>query len=819
MKKGHYIAACLLAMLPAGLLRAQQRPGDYAGGFRKQANEVSFRTTQATVRIDFCTPALFRVRLSWSGRFAPEEHWMVTRYQWAPVPLRIDSAAGTIRLATDSLSIVLHRAPFSIDVYDGRGKLLSSESNTGLAAGGASRNGDTTGCRKWLQPGEHFFGFGERMDFLDRRGKRLVLNVGRGEAHDNMMGAYNTLEANYCPVPFFMSTRGYAIFFHNRYPTTWDMGESDPDSYSFSASGGELDYYFLYGPRFPELLMRYASVTGASPLLARYAMGLHLGTYSGGTWGHEDLASPAYVVRLVERFREMGIPLDILFLDSTWRLFAAGGHGATTFEWRDAFADPKRMFDSLYRLHLHAVGLHIRSRLDNGPRYHLLDSAQAAGITYPEEGKPGEFPNYFDSTAVRWWWDHAVMKVASQGARFLKTDEGSAFGRKANESAKTGPTDARALSLHNIFPLAYTRAAYEGFQRFTGERGLNQTREGYAGIQRYPYIFAGDWPSQWQFFAPVIRAGLNIGMSGVGYWAHCMGGFEQPADPELYIRWCQFGMLSPVAMVFGMDHPGYKEPWNYGPEGLRNFEKYDSLRYHLLPYLYSAAYELYRSGIPIMRALVLADQDDPNVYDIGDQYMLGDDLMVCPVTEKGARTRVVYLPEGTWYDYWTGAQYAGKRYLTVSCPLDQIPLFVRAGAMIPTQPVMQYVGEKPVDTITWDVYPGATDSSILYTDDGKSLDYQKGDYALAGLRGRLEGNTFRIRSLPLQGRFDVSGLHYRLQIHLPSAPRKVSERNHPLSPSAPGTPGGWHYDAARQVLEVLVPGKAVTETDIRILLR
>jgi alpha-glucosidase len=188
------------------------------------------------------------------------------------------------------------------------------------------------------------------------------------------------------------------------------------------------------------------------------------------------------------------------------------------------------------------------------------------------------------------------MRTASLGAKFLKTDEGSAFGGEANESTKVGPKGKEIAKLHNLFPLAYAKAPYEKFQQFNGVRGVNQTREGYAGIQRYPYIFAGDWPSEWQYFAPVIKAGLNIGLSGVGNWAHCMGGFEHVADPELYIRWVQFGMFSPVALVFGMDHPGYKEPWSYGADALRNFKKYDSLRYRLLPYIYSNAYEMYRTG-------------------------------------------------------------------------------------------------------------------------------------------------------------------------------------------------------------------------------
>lgn len=796
----------LLLLFSYAVSSAQKGPGNYQGDFRHHGNEVTFTASHAQVRLDFCTPRMFRVRIAWNGSFAKNEHWMVRRYNWPPVSIQTRSLDQYLEIKTDSLSIRISKYPVRINVYTATGVLLSSESNTATGDDGSFRVGDTVGCKKMMQPGEHFFGFGERMDFLDRRGKKISLNVGRGEAHGHLLGAYNTLEANYCPIPFFMSTRGYGIFFHNTARTTWDLGATRADALGFQADGGALDYYFIGGPGFPGILRQYTRLTGAAPLLPEFALGLQVGTYSGGTWGHEALASPAYVLELVRKFRKAGIPIDILFLDSTWRLFAAGGHGATTFEWRKAFADPKRMFDSLYALHLHEVGLHIRPRLDNGPRFHLLAKAQAAGITYPEHGKPGEFPNYFDTTAVNWWWNHAVMNVASIGAKFLKTDEGSAFGRKANESDKTGPEDAVALSLHNIFPLAYTRAAFTKFMQYNGIRGMNQTREGYAGIQRFPYIFAGDWPSRWQFFGPVIKAGLNIGLSGVGYWTHCMGGFEQQPDPELYIRWCQFGMLSPVAMVFGMDHPGYKEPWSYGPAALRNFKKYDSLRYCLLPYLYSAAYQLYQTGMPLMRALVLCYQNDHNVYHITDQYLLGDNLMVCPVTTKGARSRVVYFPKGTWYDFWSGKKYQGKRYATVLCPLDQIPLFVKGGGIIPMQPEMQYVGQKPIDTLRLEIYPADSSTYTLYSDDGTSLRYQDGDYALTHINCREKDGDLRITIKKPAGRFRVNQLHYILNIHSAGMPSSVTVNGGPLSGHTKESEAGWHYVQSAQILQVRPAG-------------
>ncbi|MBO9657396.1 MAG: DUF5110 domain-containing protein, partial [Chitinophagaceae bacterium] len=644
---------------------------------------------------------------------------------------------------------------------------------------------------------EHFFGFGERMDFLDRRSKKLNLDVGRGKGRPHIIGAYNILEANYSPIPFFMSTRGYGIFFHNAFPTEWDMGSSSSQTYSFAATGGELDYYFIYGPKFQSIVDQYTSVTGKSPMLPLYGYGLHLGTYSGGTWGYEQFSSDMYVIELAKKLRAMGIPVDILWLDSTWRIFGkVGGKGATSFEWRETFKNPKGMFDSLYAMNYKMVGLHLRPRFDNGNTIKLLDTAQQLKHTYPEGNYAGEFVNYFDSASANWWWEHGVMRVASIGAKFLKTDEGSAFGALANESEKKGPQGKDITKLHNLFPLAYAKAPYEKFQQFNGVRGLNHTREGYAGIQRYPFIFAGDWPSEWQYFEPVIKAGLNIGLSGVGHWTHCMGGFEHAADPELYIRWVQFGMLSPLAMVFGMDHPGYKEPWNYGEDGLRNFKKYDSLRYRLLPYIYSHAYKMYKDGTPLMRALVFDYQDDENVYQIGDQYLFGDNMLVCPVTTKGAQTRTIYLPEGEWFDFWTGKKYAGKKYFNIVTPLDTLPIFVKAGGIIPMQPVMNYTGEKITDTITVNVYPGGSSSFDLYEDDGTSLKYQQNEFAVTTIKSTFSSAEGSVTISKPAGSFKPEKHIFLLRVNAVGKPKNVSENGKTLDQSR------WQYDEVNKTLAV-----------------
>ena len=724
-------------------------------------NTLTIETSQNNLKIEFCTPSILRIRSSKTKDFRANEPYMVTRYNWDQVDFKKEENSAKISYTTSKIKLEIQKSPFKLSIFDLQGNLLSED-----AVNQKSSSETITKTSKKLQANEHFFGFGERMDFLDRRGKSVHLEVGRGIGKPHIIGAYNVLEANYSPVPFFMSTKGYGIFYHTSYPSDWDMGKTDPEIYSFSSEDPEVDYYFIYGPDLPKILDHYTSITGKSPMLPKFAMGLHVGTYSGGTWGHEEETSANYPVSLVEKFREFQIPVDVLHLDSTWRMFGEnGGSGATTFEWRETFTNTEQMFDSLYALNLNAVGLHVRPRFDNGKKLRLLDEAREAGYVYPEPNNSGEFVNFFDEDAVNWWWENGAMRVAEQGAMFFKTDEGSAFGRKANESDKTGPQGEEIKSLHNIFPVAYAKAPFTKYQEYNGIRGMNHTREGYAGIQRYPFIWAGDWPSEWQYFEPVIKAGLNIGMSGVGYWSHNMGGFEHVADPELYIRWCQFGFFSPIAHLFGMEHPNYKEPWNYGEEAQKIFKQYDDFRYSLIPYIYSTAYQNHKNGMPLMRALVLDYQDDPNVYEITDQYLFGDSMMICPITTKGAQTRVVYLPEGEWTNYWTGETFKGKQYLNVLCPIEEMPIFIKSGAIIPSQEVQQFVGEKEIETITLDVYPGVDSKFYLYDDDGKSLDYQNGSFSLTKIELESNPNSTKISINIPKGNYKIENRNYLVKVH------------------------------------------------------
>jgi alpha-glucosidase (family GH31 glycosyl hydrolase) len=268
-------------------------------------------------------------------------------------------------------------------------------------------------------------------------------------------------------------------------------------------------------------------------------------------------------------------------------------------------------------------------------------------------------------------------------------------------------------------------------------------------------------------------------------------------------------MFSPIAMTFGMDHPGYKEPWNYGEDALRNFRKYDSLRYSLLPYIYSTAWQNHVTGMPLMRALVLNYQDDANVYEAGDQYMFGDNLLVCPVTTKGAQTRTVYLPEGQWFDYWTGKAYKGRQYVHVVTPLDTMPIFAKAGAIIPMQPAMLYCDEKPVTEVTLDIFGGANGAYTLYEDDGKSLEYKQGNYALTQINSSWSAGKVAVQVQKPAGAFKPAFHTYRVKLHMDKKPVTVTENKKSLSQQGVAgdvQQGSWFYNEKEKVLYLATKG-------------
>lgn len=754
-----------------------------------KTTEKIYSSSQGSVRVQVCNSRMVRITKSMNNSFPADEPWMVVKYDFDKVDCQWSEDGDTHVIKTADMVVRLTPNPWRITMSDTQGKVLYQETDAIPAQEG---RGPSTTCV--LPPDEHFFGFGERMDQLDQRGQKIHLNVGLGSGPKPAVGGKDILRANYCPVPFFLSSKGYALFFHNAAATDWDMGWTRSDRYTYSATAGALDYYLIIGSTITSLLHDYQTLTGVSPMMPRSAYGLHLGSYSGGTWRHEKEANQQYNVELVKRMRREGIPFDLLWLDSTWRTFNKRyGNGGCCFEFQPQFTNPKAMIDSIYANHVDMFGLHIRSILDDGRQNTLFEDGKKAGVYIPKARTEG-IVNFFDQKSVDWWWDHAMSKITSLGVKFVKTDVGSALSF-AKDEQPDGPFSA--AEMHNLFPIAYAKAPYEKFIQHNNQRGFTHTREGYAGIQRYPFIWAGDWGTEWQWFELVIRGGLNIGLSGVGNWSHCMGGFEQysPYDNDLYIRWCQFGMFSPVSILFGMDHPRYHEPWTYGEEAMKIFIKYDSLRYTLIPYIYSSAYEMYRTSRPMMAPLLFDYQHDELTYRISDQYLFGHDMMICPVTNKGALSRPVYFPGGKWVDFWTAERIDGRQWKSFLTPPDLMPIFIKEGAIIPRQPAMQYTKEKPVTEISLLVYPSGNSSYLLYDDDGASLDYQKGIFALTKIESVEENGTWKMTIHATEGKYKPIERTYKVTAYWDGeTPQQVLVNNKPLK--------DWTYDAERRTLSI-----------------
>ena len=373
------------------------------------------------------------------------------------------------------------------------------------------------------------------------------------------------------------------------------------------------------------------------------------------------------------------------------------------------------------------------------PPYH------AGGMAVYDPTNPG---------ARKYYWqlmDKALFKMGVD-AWWLDTTEPETEGQEENilleHKLFIGSGDRYA----NIFPLETTRAVYEGQRSASDQkRVFILSRSAFAGSQRYGVTaWSGDVLSDWLSFKRQIPAGLNFSLSGIPYWTTDIGGFisggdlSDPKFRELFVRWFQFGTFSPIFRVHGTRYnPDENELWSYGPES-KILVQYDNLRYRLLPYIYSLAWKTTSENYTPMRPLVMDFRNDLNVQNIGDQFMYGPAFLVNPVTEQGAAQRHLYLPNGKWYDFWTGSTLEGGKFAHVAAPLDRMPIYVRAGSIIPMGPEEEYSNQKPADSIELRVYPGTDVDFTLYEDQGDTYNYEKGQYATIPLHWNDATHTLTI---------------------------------------------------------------------------
>ena len=748
MKKPASLVLCLLSLSAiAGAidLNGLIPIGPFASYSKTPDGVTVTCSDQSQVRLYVLAPDLVRVRASFGKPLPERDHsWAIAKTAWDVPAWSVREEAGDLLLATDELEVAIHRSPLLVEFRDAKTHRAINADQRPMMQD--PRSGAVAAAKK-LGFEEHFYGLGEKAARLDkRRGQFTMWNSDTPAYKEGTDPIYQS-------IPFYLGWQdgaAYGIFFDNSYRTHFDFGGSSQEYIAFSADGGEMNYYFFGGPSMKKILGRYADLTGHLPMPPKWALG---NQQSRWTYYPDTLAEA-----LVRRYRAEDLPLDVLHLDIDYM------SGYRVFTW-----DPRRFPDpSAFTEKLRKQGVKVVVIVDPGVKYQPPEQGATDAATRTElarqdesyyvfnqglakdyflkrkDGKlwigkvwPGDavYTDYTMEAAARWWGDlHRAYTDHGVAGVWNDMNEPSDF---VDQTGKTqmdvitydGGANSPYAENRNVFALNEARATFEGLQRLRPDgRPYVITRAGYAGIQRYSTMWTGDNTATWDALALSIPMFESLGLSGEPFLGADVGGFIGRTDAELMTRWYEVGFLTPFcrnhAQIDSYDH----EPWRFGRYYEAIIRNYLKLRYRLLPFLYTVLEEAHRTGVPIFRPLLLEYQNDANTLTIDDQFMVGDALLAAPILRPGLTGRLVYLPEGRWYDYWTGKQVTGSAMIHVEAPLEKVPLFVRGGTIIPLGPEMNYVGERATDPLTFTIYPDARGQAglSLYEDDGVSPTYQNG---------------------------------------------------------------------------------------------
>jgi alpha-D-xyloside xylohydrolase len=583
---------------------------------------------------------------------------------------------------------------------------------------------------------EHYYGLGQNQEgFLDHRGHTV----------DCWQNYTATGGPSVC-IPFLVTNKGYGLIWDNPSRTTIEPGFNERTKWT-SEVGDRVSFFVIAGNSTDEIYAGYRQLTGAAPLLPK------------GAYGYiqckQRYRSQAEVMSVAKGYRDRHLPLDVIVVD--WFYYTRMGQ----MDMDPAlWPDPVAMNHQLHDMGIQTM-ISVWPRFAPGSRFygtlaskgwfeHLADGTPTNGLPYDRAGSDIDTTN---PDAAKWYWSTIRDNILSKGFTSIWADETEPDLPPQGSYFHVGP----GSRFYNTYPLFHTAALYDGFRRDTSERALILSRDAYLGIQRNGVIvWSSDIYPTWDTLKRQIPTGLDFTASGVANWSNDTGGWQylpavhhpehppllDPSDarenvggyddyPELYTRWFEYASFLPIFRSHGSRISN--EVWSYGRQAEPILEKYLKLRYQLMPYIYSLSYQTYETGAPSMRALFMDFPNDPHVADLRDEYMFGPAFLVAPITDQGATSREVYLPEGSdWYNYWNHQRLKGGQTITVQAPIDTLPLFVRAGSILPIgKPVESTSEPQAISRIV--IYPGASANFTLYDDDGKTYAYEKGISKISNL--------------------------------------------------------------------------------------
>ncbi len=658
-----------------------------------------------------------------------------------------------ITAATDSLIIRISKS-MQINIYNRNGSLVCSDHVPGNRQAGQLSKEETM---QLIQEGhiadtadnnykykvtkkifgdEAFYGLGDKTGFLNKKGYDYIMwNSDNPDPHVENP----TFRALYKSIPFFIVHRKgftYGIFLDNTYKSYFDFGYSDADSYSFAVTNGELNYYFIYGQNIKEVVQRYTSLTGRCPLPQLWTLGYHQSRWS--------YSSEEEVLSIADNFNKYDIPCDAIHLDidymDNFKVFTSN---------KDRFPDLCHLSNRLYK-----SGIKLVTIIDPGVKaeegYHMYDEGiKNNSFAKTEDGKvyhnavwPGDsvFPD-FTSYKTRLWWGDKTKLLLDKGISGIWNDmnEPASFnGPLPDNIVFPGDGNSRLhAEVHNVYGHLMSKATYDGLKKNSQKRPFVITRACYSGSQKYTTVWTGDNQSIWSHLKLAIPQLLNLGLSGIPLAGVDIGGFGSHATSELLCRWIEACCFSPLFRNHSAKMTRRQEPWTFDQETLDIYRKYVKLHYKFIPYLYDLCYEESLTGIPILRPLIMEYEDDPEVINCNDEYLVGSSILVAPVTDQGAVVRSIYLPKGIWIDYHSGKRIKGGKYILYKAPVSICPVFIKGGSILPTYPDIPNLSPGNTDKLIVEFYPsnnrGGNNNSCYYMhyqDNGTDFKYQTGGYNL-----------------------------------------------------------------------------------------
>ncbi|NVO21118.1 MAG: glycoside hydrolase family 31 protein [Bacteroidetes bacterium] len=721
MKK--YFVSILL-LLSISFLFAQKFPDNSLGrlkSIKKGANAYTLETSYGVAKIMVYSPEIIRFRISKESMDQDFSYAVVGTPQACKVS--VHETEGLVLIQTDSLRLEISTDPVRFTVKDSHGNFLNRDD----PAFGTTWVGEEVTTFKSLMEGEKFIGLGEKTGNLDRRGE------GYTNWNSDVPGYPVNQDPIYASFPFYIGIHdlvSYGIFLDNTFRTNFNFGASNNRYSSFGADAGEMDYYFIGGNSVSRIIENYSWLTGRMPMPPLWGLG-----FQQSRWSYFP---DTEVLDLAKSFREKKIPLDVIYLDIHYM------DAYKIFTWHpERFSKPKSMIDQLKNMGVHtAVIVDPGIKVEDGYKAYEDGKKQDIFLKYPDgtlytaQVWPGwcNFPDFTNPAGRKWWGDNFKGYVDNGVEGFWNDmNEVASWGGGKTSSIVHFNWEGKGASYRqgkNIFGMQMARSTYEGTKSLMNKRPLILTRAAFSGAQRYTAIWTGDNVASEEHMMLGCRLVNSLGITGMPFCGTDVGGFmTDDASASLFSRWLSIGTFTPFFRVH--KHYDFKksEPWSYGPFVEGYSRNYISLRYRLLPYIYSSFYETHSKGIPVNRALVIENTFDKNCWSIAyqNQFMFGPSLLIAPVESTKEITKV-YLPKGDWYDFFNGKKYSGEQEIMIECPLDKLPVFAKGSSFIPMQSIVQNTSESS-DTLFLHFFMGNEKSEFnYYEDDGISMDNESGKF-------------------------------------------------------------------------------------------